>query len=113
MTSSSVAHADAHMADGDQHPHPTKADEHTGPKLNEGKPGSHVFNDYHDDRSLANRAKAEKAAEKAEKEEEAEKARQKPTDPARRHGNEPSKGAKIDEELLNDDLETLKKKGAA
>ncbi|KAK9899032.1 hypothetical protein P389DRAFT_42546 [Cystobasidium minutum MCA 4210] len=100
-------------SDGDQHPHPTKADEHTGPKLAEGKENSHVFNDYHDDRSLANRAKAEKAEEKREQREEQERIQQKPTDAAKRHGNEPSKGAKIDEELMNDDLEILKKKGAA
>lgn len=74
--------------DGDQHPHPTKQDEHTGPKLDEGKENSHVGNDYHDQRSLSNRANAEKAQEKAEKkaDEAHEEALKHPTSIARSHG---------------------------
>lgn len=90
-----LTHFFGQTADGDQHPHPTKADEHTGPRLEEGKENSHAHNDPLDDRSLANRAKAEKAEEKREKEAEEAAAREKPTDAARRHGNEPSRGAKV------------------
>ena len=36
-----------------------------------------------------------------------------PTEVARSHGNEPSKGAKIDEELQKEDEEYLKRKGKA
>jgi hypothetical protein len=36
-----------------------------------------------------------------------------PTDIARSHGNEPSKGAKIDEELQREEEEYLKRKGKA
>jgi len=36
-----------------------------------------------------------------------------PTEIARSHGNEPSKGAKIDEELQKEDEEYLKKIGKA
>ena len=36
-----------------------------------------------------------------------------PTDIARSHGNEPSKGAKIDEELQKEEEEYLKRKGKA
>ena len=32
--------------------------------------------------------------------------------PAKSHGNEPSKGAKIDQELEDEEAEILKKKGA-
>lgn len=82
-------------ADGDQHYHPTKADEHTGPKFAEGQPESHVGHDPKDTRSLSNRANAEKAEEKREEREEQERIQQLPTEAARRHGNEPSKGAKV------------------
>ena len=56
---------------------------------------SHKENDPRDTTTLANRAAAEKAREKAE--EEAENA-PKPlaTEAALSHGNEPSRGAKID-----------------
>lgn len=73
------------MGDGDQHAHPTKADEHTGGKLEEGKPNSHVGEDPRDSRSISNRANAEKKAEKEEEEAEKEK-NMKPTDIARSHG---------------------------
>lgn len=39
--------------------------------------------------------------------------KQDPTLPARSHGNEPSKGAKIDAEIAEEEQEMLKKKGAA
>lgn len=52
-------------------------------------------------------------AQKLEKKAEEEKEKIKPTDIAKSHGNEPSKGAKKDEELENDDDEELRKKDMA
>lgn len=76
------------MADGDQHPHPTKADEHTGPRFEEGVEGSHKGTDPKDSRSLSGRANAEKAADKEEDEKEREKEMlaKKPTAIAESHG---------------------------
>lgn len=62
-----------------------------------------------DTRTLADRAKAEKKLEKEE--EEAAKHKPRPTDAARAHGNEPSRGAIIDEEIENEEHEYLKRKG--
>lgn len=69
----------------------------------------HCLADKNDSRSLADRAKAEKKLEKEQ--EEAEENRPRPTDAARAHGNEPSRGAKIDEEIENEEREYLKRKG--
>lgn len=54
--------------------------------------------------------------DQAGKEEKAEKLQSRipdeaPTDHAAKHGNEPSKGAKVDEELEKEDEKILKKKG--
>jgi hypothetical protein len=63
--------------------------------------------DSKDQRSHANTVAAAAAKEDKERKEEIVK----PTSIARSHGNEPSKGAKIDEELRRDDEEYLKRKG--
>ena len=76
------------IADGDQHPHPTKEDEHTGPKLDEGKENSHKGNDPMDSRSLSNRANAEKKGD-AEGDMDSDRAaymKSHPTSVARGHG---------------------------
>lgn len=54
---------------------------------------------------MSARAGAEKQAERDEKAEEEEKEMlaKKPTAIAESHGNEPSKGAKIDEQILNEE----------
>ena len=59
--------------------------------------------------SLADRAKAEEKKEKEE--EEAKKNKPRPTEIAKSHGNEPSRGAVIDEEIENEEREYLKRKG--
>ena len=59
--------------------------------------------------SLADRAKAEKKQEKLE--EESAKDKPRPTDAAKAHGNKPSRGAEIDEEIENEEMEELKRKG--
>lgn len=69
-----------------------------------------------DERSIANKLERE---EKREKEEDADLsledklAKQDATLPARAHGNEPSKGAKIDQELREEEEAELKRKGKA
>ena len=59
--------------------------------------------------TLGNRAALET---KAEQEEEQERFSKKdPTAPAKAHGNKPSRGAKIDAELMREDEERLRQKG--
>jgi hypothetical protein len=64
--------------------------------------------DSKDERTIANKLAA---ASKEDKQEDENTVR--PTSIARSHGNEPSKGAKIDEELQREDEEYLKRKGKA
>ncbi|KAL8941546.1 MAG: hypothetical protein Q9216_002178 [Gyalolechia sp. 2 TL-2023] len=61
-------------------------------RYKEGQPNSHLANDSKDERSIANKLAREEKATK--------------------HGNEPSKGAKIDAEIQQEEEELLKKKGA-
>ncbi|KAL8902706.1 MAG: hypothetical protein Q9207_004438 [Kuettlingeria erythrocarpa] len=82
-------------------------------RYKEGQPNSHLANDSKDERSIANKLARE---EKREKEpepisKEARESQIDPTLPARKHGNEPSKGAKIDAEIQQEEEEMLKKKG--
>jgi hypothetical protein len=68
-----------------------------------------------DERSIANKLERE---EKREKEDEPmsledRQAKQDATLPARAHGNEPSKGAKIDQQLREEEEAELKAKGKA
>ncbi|KAF8167265.1 hypothetical protein B0H34DRAFT_681188 [Crassisporium funariophilum] len=70
---------------------------------------AHIDTDSKDERSIANRLSA---AEKHEAE--ADSSRTTITDPlkpARDHGNEPSRGAKIDAQIQEEEQELLKKKG--
>ena len=62
-----------------------------------------------DNYSLADRAKAEEKKEKEE--EQARKNKPPPTAAALSHGNQPSRGAIIDEEIENEEREELKRKG--
>ncbi|KAF2230097.1 hypothetical protein EV356DRAFT_492560 [Viridothelium virens] len=83
-------------------------------RYKEGKPNSHLANDSKDERTIANKLARE---EKREKEGEAQdfettQSKKDSTLPAKTHGNEPSKGAKIDQELREEEEELLKKKGA-
>ncbi|EMC91546.1 hypothetical protein BAUCODRAFT_38658 [Baudoinia panamericana UAMH 10762] len=85
-----------------------------GERFKEGQPNSHKANDSKDERSIANKlAREEKRSNEADQKDEETKAFQKDnTLPAKLHGNEPSKGAKIDQELKEEEEEILKKKGA-
>ncbi|KAI4096903.1 MAG: hypothetical protein LQ348_004714 [Seirophora lacunosa] len=100
-------------------------------RYKEGQPNSHVAIDSKDERSIANKlAREEKARTQVaagrhlltslclqrEKEpepisQEARDSQADPTLPAKKHGNEPSKGAKIDAEIQQEEEEMLKKKG--
>ncbi|KAA8899400.1 hypothetical protein FN846DRAFT_174972 [Sphaerosporella brunnea] len=73
----------------------------------EGQKNSHKLDDPKDQRSLANRLAA---AEKKDREREDHSEAGDPRAPAWHHGNEPSKGAKIDAELQKEDEELLARK---
>ncbi|TDL22108.1 hypothetical protein BD410DRAFT_723271, partial [Rickenella mellea] len=74
-----------------------------------GQANAHDLHDPKDQRSLSNRQALEEQME-----EEAEENRiQDPLKPAQDHGNEPSRGAKIDAELQAEEQEYLERKGKA
>jgi hypothetical protein len=82
-------------------------------RFEEGVDNSHQSLDSKDERSIKNRLAAEER--KGDKKDDAETAQSKmdPTRPAKMHGNEPSKGAKIDAELRREEQEELEQKGRA
>ncbi|EHK16992.1 uncharacterized protein TRIVIDRAFT_161869 [Trichoderma virens Gv29-8] len=81
-------------------------------RYNEGQHGSHIGTDSKDQCSIANRLAAEER--RAEPGYDTETSIKKdPTLPAKMHGNEPSKGAKVDAELVADDEEYLRRKSKA
>ncbi|KAL2210236.1 hypothetical protein CC79DRAFT_1330610 [Sarocladium strictum] len=86
-------------------------------QFNEGKEHAHNNLDSKDERSIANRLAAEgqQRNNEGEKEisEEAKAGQQDPTLPAKMHGNEPSRGAKIDAQLQAEEEEELQRKGKA
>lgn len=74
----------------------------------EGQKNSHLSTDSKDQRSIANRLAAEEKHQS-----QAEKNDEKPVNPTQaaiNHGNEPSRGAKIDAELQAEDEAILAKK---
>ncbi|KAL8910498.1 MAG: hypothetical protein Q9171_004194 [Xanthocarpia ochracea] len=82
-------------------------------RYKEGPPNSHLANDSKDERSIANKlAREEKRQNESEPiSKEARDSQIDPTLPAKNHGNEPSKGAKIDAEIKQEEEEMLRKKG--
>jgi len=76
---------------------------------NEGEKNAHKVNDPTDNLSLSDRAKLEKKIEKEEAEGKEPKLR--PTEVALSHGNKPSKGAIIDQQIEDEEHEELKRKG--
>jgi len=103
---------------GDQRvpPDSEKPENQTHP-YEEGKENSHQSNDSKDQRSIANRlAAAEPQNDRSSgksKDAETKAAEIDPTLPAKMHGNEPSKGAKIDKEIEEEEAAILAKKDAA
>ncbi|PWN30522.1 hypothetical protein BDZ90DRAFT_215913, partial [Jaminaea rosea] len=74
-----------------------------------GVENSHQNLDAKDEKSIAN--KLDQASKQDKRQEQAERANNEPpTWAAERHGNEPSKGAKIDEALEAEDQAILAKK---
>lgn len=87
----------------------------TGKPFEVGKENSHSVLDRKDEHSHANTIEAAKKNEQKEMDEQEKKdyAAAHPTEAARSHGNEPSRGAKKDEEIVEDEEEELRKKEEA
>lgn len=83
-------------------------------RFHEGKPNAHLANDSKDERSIANKLERETQREKEGEEEslETKLLKEDATLPAKMHGNKPSRGAEIDQELKDEEEEILKKKGS-
>ncbi|KAI0447291.1 hypothetical protein F4803DRAFT_364838 [Xylaria telfairii] len=82
-------------------------------RYEEGVENSHLPNDSKDERSIANRLANEELNRKEEDDPETAALKKDPTLPAKLHGNEPSKGAKIDSDLQAEEEEYLRRKGKA
>lgn len=93
-------------------PENSKAD-NSGVPYEEGKPGSHKLTDAKDERSISNRLAAEERQGEPEDDPETAALKKDPTLPAKMHGNEPSRGAKIDAQIAAEEEEELKRKGKA
>ncbi|KAJ8082246.1 hypothetical protein PM082_008093 [Marasmius tenuissimus] len=72
---------------------------------------AHSETDSKDQRSLANRLAAAETHEVDNLSNKTKDTITDPLEPARSHGNEPSRGAKIDAELQREEEEELKRKG--
>ncbi|QDS73200.1 hypothetical protein FKW77_002922 [Venturia effusa] len=83
-------------------------------RFHEGKPNAHNHLDSKDERSIANKLAREEQRDQEGSEEDIETQRLKKdaTLPAKAHGNKPSRGAEIDQELKEEEEAILKKKGA-
>ncbi|EJT82536.1 hypothetical protein GGTG_02509 [Gaeumannomyces tritici R3-111a-1] len=82
-------------------------DAHPNP-LEGGQQSAHNIKDPLDTYSLADRANKEKKEEKEEDERKASQQDVPPTAAAREHGNKPSRGAVMDEQLQKEDEERLR-----
>ncbi|KAK4685773.1 hypothetical protein P7C73_g4365, partial [Tremellales sp. Uapishka_1] len=84
---------------------------HTGKPYEIAPEGAHNRLDKTDEQSIANKLKDAELVEKKEKAADEAKAHADPTALARSHGNcwEPSRGAKKDKELLDDEEEIIRK----
>ena len=82
-------------------------------RFHEGKENSHKALDSKDERSIANKLAREEKRENEDEElsEEARLSKQDATLPARAHGNEPSRGAKIDQQIREEEEAELAAKG--
>ena len=84
-------------------------------RFHEGKENAHNPLDSKDERTIANKLEREEKRENEdEKLSEEDRARKiDATLPAKLHGNEPSKGAKLDQELREEEQAELERKGKA
>ncbi|KAK3363348.1 hypothetical protein B0T25DRAFT_562369 [Lasiosphaeria hispida] len=85
------------------------SEQETATRFEEGTAHSHIANDSKDQRSIANRLAAAEKAEEPKDDRETELHRKDPTLPAKSHGNEPSRGAKIDARIQAEEEELVKK----
>ncbi|KAL0952027.1 hypothetical protein HGRIS_008672 [Hohenbuehelia grisea] len=105
---SNVGNSQIHEAN-EQRTYPAGHDD--PPRFEAGPERAHINNDSKDNRTLANR---KEATEKAQHEEEVNPNPREvvdPLKPAQKHGNEPSRGAKIDAEIKEQEEEELRNKG--
>ncbi|KAJ4368449.1 hypothetical protein N0V83_006806 [Neocucurbitaria cava] len=87
-------------------------------RFHEGKEHSHKANDSisEDERTIANKLAREEKREQEDDEPKTEEDRLRKEDatlPAKAHGNKPSRGAVIDQQLRDEEEEELKRKGKA
>ena len=84
-------------------------------RYHEGKEHSHQALDSKDERSIKNKLAREEQREHESEEVSIDEQRhqQDATLPARAHGNEPSRGAKIDQQIREEEEEELRRKGKA
>jgi len=112
---SSVGNSSVYQAD-DQRTAP-QDNQKSGTFGEEGKENSHQANDSKDERSIANRlATAEPQNDSTSGktlDAETRAGQDDATAPAKMHGNEPSRGAKIDKQLQDEEAELIAKKDAA
>jgi hypothetical protein len=94
------------------HPIPHPGAPHTGEAFEHGKENAHSRLDKTDERTIGNTLKDAERVEQKEKEADEAKAAEKPTDAARAHGNEPSRGAKIDEKIEDEEAAIIAKMDA-
>ncbi|KAI0142149.1 hypothetical protein BJ166DRAFT_95004 [Pestalotiopsis sp. NC0098] len=109
MTQSNVGSSGVYEA-GDQRNAP-QSEQHDATRFEEGKEHSHQALDSKDERSIANRLAAEEQKDHDENSPQTKALKEDPTLPAKLHGNEPSKGAKIDAEIQKEEEEYLARKG--
>ncbi|KAK0613082.1 hypothetical protein B0T17DRAFT_620439 [Bombardia bombarda] len=79
-------------------------------RFEEGRENSHSVTDSKDQRSLANRLAAAEAQGESEDSRDTKMVKEDPTLLARSHGNEPSRGAKIDAQIQQEEEELLRTK---
>ncbi|OAV97688.1 hypothetical protein PTTG_11797 [Puccinia triticina 1-1 BBBD Race 1] len=102
----------AHANDGDQKNASHKDGEES--RYEAGKAHSHLGNDPKDQRSIANRLESElrkKDDDNYNPDPNIPNKGQKPTDLAKEHGHQPSRGAEIDEQIRQEEEAELRKKG--
>ncbi|EFP75250.2 hypothetical protein PGT21_032088 [Puccinia graminis f. sp. tritici] len=102
----------AHANDGDQK-NASQAETQES-RYEAGQLHSHLGNDPKDQRSIANRLESElrkKDDDSFNPDPNIPNKGQKPTDLAKEHGHQPSRGAEIDEEIRQEEEAELRKKG--
>ncbi|KAE9963826.1 hypothetical protein EG328_011026 [Venturia inaequalis] len=108
MSSSNVGNAQTYEANEQN------AVEEQPDRFHEGKPHAHKHLDSKDERTIANKLAREEQRDQEGSEDsiETQRLKQDATLPAKAHGNKPSRGAEIDQELREEEEAILKKKGA-